>query len=138
MLSEEEKSALRKAAFEARKNAYAPYSFFWVGAALLGENGQIYTGCNIENASYSATVCAERAALFGAVSRGERSFRGLALCGGRADAAIPLPVCMPCGTCRQVLSEFCPDHLPILFTGDGKSGTETTLGALLPGRFDLG
>lgn len=100
-----------KQAEEARKQAYAPYSHFQVGAALLCEDGTVYTGCNIENASYGATNCAERTAFFKAVSEGKRRFSGLALCGGmegEIESAVP-----PCGICLQVMREFCPDNFPI-------------------------
>ncbi len=101
---------MRKAE-EAMKQAYAPYSHFQVGAALLCEDGTVYTGCNIENASYGATNCAERTAFFKAVSEGKRRFSGLAICGGlegKLESATP-----PCGICLQVIREFCPDTFPI-------------------------
>lgn len=104
MLSENEKIMLAKAAAEAVKRAYAPYSGFQVGAALLTESRQVYTGCNIENASYSATVCAERCAFFEAVAKGERAFRAIAVAGGK-DGVID-GVCVPCGVCLQVMCEF--------------------------------
>lgn len=94
---------LMKQAIEARKNAYNPYSGFAVGAALLCSDGSIYTGCNIENVSYSATNCAERTAFFRAVSEGKREFRAIAIAGGAEN----LEICYPCGVCRQVMAEFC-------------------------------
>lgn len=127
-----DREKLLSAAMAARGDAYAPYSAFTVGAALLSKNGRIYTGCNVENASYGATCCAERVALFSAIANGDREFEALALVGGHtsSDAATP---CYPCGICRQVLSEFCKADLPVFF-GDG---SETTLGELLPNGFSL-
>ena len=123
---------LVKQAIEARNGAYAPYSGFRVGAALLASDGTVYTGCNIENASYGATVCAERVAYFKAVSDGKRSFAGLAIAGGK-DVVSATP---PCGICRQTLSELCGEDMPVLLA-DSEAGayTHTTLGALLPFAF---
>ena len=125
---------LRLAAVEAKKSAYAPYSGFCVGAALLTASGRVYTGCNIENASFTPTICAERTAIFKAVSEGERDFAMIAIVGGKGDtisAATP-----PCGVCRQVMSEFCSADFPILLVQD-ENGTyeECTLGELLPRAF---
>lgn len=92
-------------AVEAREMSYAPYSGFRVGAALLGKSGKVYTGCNVENAAYSPTNCAERTAVFKAVSEGEREFTAIAIVGGKGDTLSEL--CAPCGVCRQVLAEFC-------------------------------
>ena len=100
---------LMKIARKARKNAYAPYSHFAVGAALLAESGRVYTGCNIENASYGLTCCAERNAIFAAVGAGERRFKMLAVA---ADS--PEPVA-PCGACRQVIAEF---GIPLVVMGN--------------------
>ena len=114
--------------------AYAPYSGYQVGAALLCADGSVYTGCNIENASYTPTVCAERTAIFKAVSDGKKDFTAIAVCGGK-DGVIQgfFP---PCGVCRQVMSEFCgPDFL--IYTV-GKEGWRTqTLEQLLPYSFGL-
>ncbi len=96
---------LMKVAVEAREKAYAPYSGFRVGAALLGKSGKVYTGCNVENAGYSPTNCAERTALFKAVSEGERDFLSIAIVGGRYEDIADF--CAPCGVCRQALAEFC-------------------------------
>ena len=115
-------------AVTARERAYAPYSGFRVGAALLSGMGRVYLGCNIENAAYSATVCAERVALFRAVSEGERDFSALAIAGG-ADALNP--ACPPCGVCRQALSEFCPPDMPVIL-GDAEHLTVYRLSELLP------
>ena len=104
-------------AIEAREMAYAPYSGFRVGAALLGKSGKIYKGCNVENAAYSPTNCAERTAVFKAVSEGERSFEAIAIVGGMAETINDF--CAPCGVCRQVLAEFCgPDFRVVLGTPD--------------------
>ncbi|MBR4949512.1 MAG: cytidine deaminase [Clostridia bacterium] len=100
---------LEKEAENAREKAYAPYSGFKVGAALLTKEGKIYQGCNIENVSFTPTCCAERVALFKAVSEGERNFRGIFILGGKTETDI----CFPCGVCRQALSEFCNDDFEI-------------------------
>ena len=118
---------LMKMAIEARQNAYAPYSHFAVGAALLAESGRVYTGCNIENASYGLTCCAERNAIFAAVGAGERRFKMLAVA---ADS--PEPVA-PCGACRQVIAEF---DIPLVVMGNLKEATKTmTAEELLPYGF---
>lgn len=120
---------------EAMKRAYAPYSGFKVGAALLTKNGKVYTGCNIENASFSPTICAERTAVAKAVSEGEREFAAIAVVGGK-DGVIT-GICPPCGVCRQVLSEFCDGDMPV-YLGKGKGEIETvTLKDLLPLGFSL-
>ena len=119
-------------AVEAMGNAYAPYSGFHVGAALLCSDGTVYTGCNIENAAYSPTNCAERTAIFKAVSEGRRDFAAIAVCGGKNGIITNL--CTPCGVCRQVLQEFCKDDLPVYLAH--KEGYKTlTLGDLLPYSF---
>lgn len=125
--------ALLNAAMEARKFSYAPYSHFNVGAALLTREGKIFTGCNIENASFTPTVCAERTALFKAVSEGFRHFAAIAIVGGREDSAGGF--CPPCGVCRQVLAEFCPPDLPVIL-GDADSLSVYTLGEILPLTFN--
>ena len=124
---------LMQLAAEARKNAYAPYSGFSVGAALLGKSGTVYTGCNVENAAYSPANCAERTAIFKAVSEGERNFSAIAIVGGRGD--MPSSLCPPCGVCRQVLAEFCQGDLRILL-GTPEKIQVTTLSELLPLAFD--
>ena len=123
------------AALEAMKSAYAPYSDFFVGAALLCEGGEVYTGCNIENASYGATVCAERTAIFRAVSEGKKKHMGIAVVGGKGGDVRAF--CAPCGICRQVMAEFAaPDFFVLLF--DGKEAKKLLLSALLPYSFGSG
>ena len=124
-------------AIKARELAYAPYSNHKVGAALVGKSGKIYTGCNVENAAYSPTNCAERTAVFKAVSEGEREFTAIAIVGGVGDKLSEL--CAPCGVCRQVLSEFCTADLRIVM-GTPNNITVSTLGDILPysfGKSDL-
>lgn len=113
----------------AREKAYVPYSKFPVGAALLGENGKIYHGCNIENVSYSMTNCAERTAFFKAVSEGVHNFKAIAIV---ANTDGP---CSPCGACRQVMSEFCSADMPVIMTNLKGDIKQTTVGELLPGAF---
>lgn len=96
---------LMSLAVQAREKSYSPYSHFKVGAALLGKSGKVYLGCNVENAAYTPTNCAERTAVFKAVSDGEKEFVAIAIVGGKGDEIAPL--CAPCGVCRQVLAEFC-------------------------------
>ena len=124
--------ALMARAVEAMSKAYAPYSGFCVGAALLCEDGTVYEGCNVENASYGATNCAERTAFFKAVYDGHRDFTAIAVCGGKdgvITGAFP-----PCGVCRQVMREFCRDDFIIYMVG--KDGFEAkTLAQLLPYSF---
>ena len=124
---------LCRAAILAMKQSYSPYSDFKVGAALLTKDGKIYTGCNIENASFSTTVCAERTAVFKAISEGETEFAMLAIAGGKngkLQGEVP-----PCGVCRQVLSEFCDKDFPILLVTDENNFKQYTLGQLLPLTF---
>lgn len=131
-MTENEKRILVEKALEARKFSYAPYSNFRVGAALLAENGHIITGCNIENAAYSPTNCAERTAVFKAVSEGITDFKAIAITGGPGMEP-PAEIAAPCGVCRQVLLEFCDPEtfIVLLGTGDG-TWQEYTLGELLP------
>ena len=128
---------LMRYAVEARKKAYAPYSGFYVGAALLTKSGKVYMGCNIENASYTPTNCAERTAFFKAVSEGEREFEAIAIVGGKGEEASEL--CAPCGVCRQVMAEFCDGDFCVLL-GTPKKIEVHTLKELLPlsfGKADL-
>jgi cytidine deaminase len=122
---------LLERAREVRGQAYAPYSHFPVGAALLTDDGEVVTGCNVENASYGLSNCAERTAIFKAVSEGKRRFAAVAVIGPRDE--VP---CSPCGACRQVLFEFGPDMLFVTAT-DGDGGYSVTpVRDLLPGAFD--
>lgn len=120
--------------------SYVPYSHFHVGAALLTKGGKLYTGCNIENAAYGPSNCAERTAFFKAVSEGERDFEAIAVVGGAEDEsgkALVKDFCPPCGVCRQVMAEFCSKDFKIILA---KSKTEQkvfTLGQLLPESFSL-
>lgn len=119
---------------EAMTHSYSPYSGYKVGAALLCKDGTVYTGCNIENAAYTPTICAERTAIFKAVYDGQRAFAAIAVCGGK-DGVITgrFP---PCGVCRQVMREFCSDDFKVyLVTPEGYQ--ETTLGQLLPESFSV-
>jgi len=132
-LSQEQKKILIAQAIKVRLNAYAPYSNFAVGAAVLADNGEIYDGANVENAAYPTTMCAERAAIFKAVSDGERSMQALAVVTQKAG--------YPCGACRQVLSEFSQEAIIIVANDSGEILHETTLADLLPHSFgpeDLG
>jgi cytidine deaminase len=120
----------------ARKNAYVPYSHFAVGAALLADSERVYTGCNIENAAYSPTNCAERTAVFKAVSEGERRFLKLAIVAGNEALGTPLPaIVSPCGVCRQVLMEFAEPEMVILLAKSEDDYETHTLGELLPMGF---
>ena len=123
---------LMVAANEARKFAYTPYSHFKVGAALLTKSGKLYTGCNIENSSYTPTVCAERTAVFKAVSEGESDFAVIAVVGGKEEN--PLEFCSPCGVCRQVLAEFCGEDFRILL-GNPDKFQSYTVDEILPFSF---
>ena len=118
---------LESLAADARDRAYAPYSGYPVGAALEAADGSVYTGCNVENASYSVTCCAERSALFAAVSAGARSFRRMVVTAGGSAP-------YPCGSCRQALAEFAPQLEVVVLTDDG-ARHEFTLDALLPHPF---
>lgn len=126
---------LAKAALEARKSSYSPYSHFAVGAALVTQTGKIYTGGNIENAAYSVTNCAERTALFKAVSEGERAVVAIAVAGGPKDGALPLELCTPCGVCRQALFEFGGPEMEIVLVQDENNYTVKKLDELLPMGF---
>ncbi len=125
---------LMQEAEKVRKSAYAPYSDFKVGAALLAASGKVYVGCNIENASFSPTVCAERVAFFEAVKNGEREFIAIAVTGGKASDDPSF--CTPCGVCRQVMSEFCRKDFRILL-GNAEDFKEYSMASLLPFSFSL-
>ena len=121
-------------AVEAMEKSYSPYSDFKVGAALLSKSGKVYTGCNIENASYSPTCCAERTAFFKAVSEGEKDFTAIAVVGGKNGEISSM--CSPCGVCRQVMAEFCGKDFMIILS-DGKLTKAHTFEKLLPESFSL-
>ena len=126
---------LIKLALEAREKAYAPYSSFAVGAALLCGDGEIFMGCNIENSAFSPTVCAERTAIFKAISEGKRDFVKIAVVGGNADKE-PENYCPPCGVCRQVMKEFCSADFEIIIAKNPDDYKVKTLCELLPESFD--
>lgn len=127
-------AALIRAALEARKSAYVPYSHYAVGAALLTDAGEIVSGCNIENASYGATNCAERTAFFKAVSQGLKGFRAIAIAGG-LDGEEPVEYAYPCGICRQVMREFCRDDFQVIVAKSVEDFREYRLDELLPFGF---
>ena len=134
-LEPEIKVTMIKMALEARKNSYSPYSHFQVGACLLTKEGRLYTGCNIENAAYGPTNCAERTAFFKAVSEGESDFAGIAIVGDKEGTVVD-NYAFPCGVCRQVMTEFTdPETFVILVAKSEKDYLETTLAALLPNAF---
>lgn len=124
-----DKDQLIALAWQAAEKAYAPYSHWQVGAAALGEDGRVYTGCNVENASYGLTVCAERIALFKMVSEGCRRFTALAVVSGESCDGTP------CGACRQVMSEFATPDTPVYVAGRDGSCLAVTVGELLPYAF---
>ena len=127
-----DKKELAREAIAAKENAYVPYSHFRVGAALLTKSGKIYRGCNIENAAYTPTNCAERTAIFKAVSEGELEFAAIAINGDADDYLYP------CGVCRQVMTEFChPAEFKILLVNTEEDIRECTLEQLLPGGFTM-
>lgn len=126
-----DRSTLIQTAIDALKHSYVPYSHFHVAAALLCRDGSVYTGVNIENASYTPTVCAERVAIFKAVSEGKREFDAIAVCGGLHGRITDY--CPPCGVCRQVMQEFCdPDTFQILIARSAADYKVYTLKELLP------
>lgn len=130
-----EKQELIREAIAARKRSYSPYSHFQVGAALLGRSGKVYTGCNIENAAYTPTNCAERTAFFKAISEGEKEFEMIAIVGGPAKSARTY-YCPPCGVCRQVMVEFCdPKAFRVLMARTETDYRECSLEEVLPFGF---
>ncbi|MBM4279830.1 MAG: cytidine deaminase [Deltaproteobacteria bacterium] len=133
MLDDATLDALGLQALAARRRAYAPYSHFLVGAALLCDDGAVIEGCNVENASYGLCICAERTAVAAAVAQGRRHFRAVAI------ATASTPPATPCGMCRQVLAEFTPPNgdIDILLVNDAGARVRTTLRALFPGIFDM-
>jgi len=126
-LTNEERQFLIDLANEARRRAYVPYSNYPVGAALRTKSGKVFTGVNVENAAYPTTMCAERTAVFSAVTAGEREFEVIAVATENGGS--------PCGSCRQVLAEFGLDTIVLLADGEGKLTLETTVRELLPGAF---
>lgn len=134
VLSAETRTELIRAAFAARKFAYVPYSHFRVGAALLAQDGRVFTGCNIENAGYTPTNCAERTALFKAVSEGVTHFSAIAIVGSLEGKTNTL-VTGPCGVCRQALYEFGGPSLIVIMAKSEEDYVETMLGELLPYGF---
>lgn len=127
MLTEDKRNQLIQSAIDARQKAYAPYSNYAVGAALLTSSGNVYQGVNIENAAYPASICAERSAVFNAVINGERQFSAIAVATLNAG--------MPCGSCRQVLAEFGLDTLVLISDLEGRLIRETDVASLLPDAF---
>ena len=135
-MTAEQERTLALAALRARANAYAPYSHWTVGAALLTAEGDVIPGCNVENAAYGPTNCAERTALFAAVAQGKRRFAALAVAGG-PQGETPAAFCPPCGVCRQALAEFCGPDFSIFLVKSPEEVEEHTLGELLPLCFTL-
>lgn len=133
-MTRQEKERLVQAAREARSRCYAPYSHFAVGAAVQGESGNIYTGCNIECASFSATCCAERVAAYHAVMAGEKRLSAVAVAGGAQGDPVRGRTA-PCGICRQVLSEFAASDMTVLMAVSEDAYEEVSLGSLLPMSF---
>jgi len=133
-ISKEQIQILVEAALAAREKAYTPYSHYAVGAALLTKGGSVYIGCNVENASYGATNCAERTAFFKAVSEGEREFAAIAIAGG-VSGQEPEDYAYPCGVCRQVMKEFCADDFQIIVVKSTEDYQIYRLDALLPYGF---
>ena len=133
-MTKKDEALLLAAARAARRNAFAPYSHFTVGAAVLDERGRIHAGCNVENASYGLTTCAERNAVAAAVAAGARKVRAVAIAGPPGQR----PAVRPCGACRQVLAEFAQPDTPVLLApARGNRATVRQLGALLPESFRL-
>ena len=131
---EKDSKQLVKLAYQAQKYSYTPYSNFNVGAALLSDNGKVYLGCNIENVAQTSTCCAERTALFKAVSEGVTDFKKIAIVGNKKDATPKEKnFCSPCGVCRQALAEFCDfDTFVVILAKSEDDFKEYTLGELLP------
>ncbi|HEY70085.1 MAG TPA: cytidine deaminase [Anaerolineae bacterium] len=129
-LSDQLRNELIERALKVRRNAYAPYSKYAVGAALLADSGEIYTGSKVENSAYPVSMCAERSAIFQAVSEGERKFKAIVVATENGGS--------PCGSCRQVMSEFGLDMLVLMVDEDGKVCRESSVGALLPESFGPG
>ena len=135
-MNQDEIRDLAAKAIEAREYAYAPYSNFTVGAALLTAGGTLITGSNVENAAYPAGLCAERTAVFYAVAHGHRGFRALAVSGGQKDCP-PEDYCMPCGMCLQVMTEFCRPDFQIILAKSPADCKTYTLEEIMPLAFKL-
>lgn len=133
-LDSDTKNKLINSALLASEYAYSPFSDYCVGAALLASSGEVYTGCNIENSSYGATNCAERTAIFKAVSEGEREFEAIAVVGHKRGEK-PTEYAYPCGICRQVMAEFCKKDFLIIVAVSQDDNKEYTLSELLPEAF---
>ena len=133
-MTDNQKLNLCKQAIEIANNSYSPYSNFKVGAALLCDDGTVFVGTNIENASYSVTNCAERVAIQTAVANGKRNFKAIAIAGGKEN--VGETICPPCGICRQALTEFCDGDFIILLAKEN-GFEEYTLSQLLPNSFTL-
>ena len=129
-LTNEEKKQLVDASYDAKNNAYAKYTKFRVGAALMSEDGKVFTGCNVENVSYGLTSCAERTAYFKAVSEGVQKFKGIAISSDLSEGKF----ISPCGACRQVMIEF--NDIQVIMTNDKKETKESTTSKLLPFAFN--
>ena len=137
-MAEYDKQALIRAALEVRSNAYAPYSGFYVGAALLSESGRIYTGVNVENSSFPVGTCAERSAFAAAISSGERKFVAVCITGEKKDnPMLGAKYCMPCGMCRQFMTEFCDKEFEIISAKSEEDYQINKLDTLMPGAFLL-
>ncbi len=137
-MAEYDKKELIKAAIEVRKNAYAPYSGFYVGAALLAESGKVYTGANVENSSFPVGTCAERSAFAAAISSGERKFTAVCIVGEKNNnPLLGADYCMPCGMCRQFMTEFCDKDFEIISAKNEEDYKVSRLGDLMPGAFML-
>lgn len=134
-LSNKEISSLINKAFSARKLSYSPYSSFAVGSALLCTDGEIYSGCNIENSSYPVGICAERTAISKAVSSGKRNFKAIAIVGGLSDDS-DLKYCPPCGMCRQFLNEFCDKDFVVILAKSLREYKLISFDEILPFPFN--
>ena len=133
-MDQKEIRQLAEKALDMRNMSYVPYSGFAVGAALLCEDGSVFGGCNIENAGYTPSNCAERTAIFSAVASGRQKFTALAVAGGKKGEE-PEDYCAPCGVCRQVMSEFCDSDFPVYLVKSAEDIQALTLGDLLPHSF---
>ena len=134
-LTKEKKRELAKTALEMRKMAYVPFSGHPVGAALLAKDGRVFTGCNVENSSYSPTICAERTAFVKAVSEGVREFEAIAIAGGFGE--VPETYCAPCGVCRQVMVEFCRKDFKVILAKTPDDYKEYALEEIMPLGFKI-